>query len=96
MQIAGPMVAVLFLADVGLALLTEVAPALNIFTFGFPVKIMLTLLMLGPDLPAAAARARRARWTTPSAAMVAARGSGVTVAKDGPAVRRPRSRLPSA
>ncbi len=43
LQIAGPLVVVLFLADVGLGLLTRVAPALNAFALGFPLKIMLTL-----------------------------------------------------
>lgn len=51
LQIAGPMVAVLLLADVALALLSRAAPALNIFTFGFPLKIMLTLLLLGLTFP---------------------------------------------
>ncbi len=41
--IAGPLVVVLFLADVGLGLLTRVAPALNAFALGFPLKILLTL-----------------------------------------------------
>jgi flagellar biosynthetic protein FliR len=51
LQIAGPMVAVLLLADVALALLSRAAPALNIFAIGFPVKIMLTLAMLGLTFP---------------------------------------------
>ncbi len=51
LQIAGPMVAVLLLADVALALLSRAAPSLNIFSFGFPVKIMLTLFMLGLTFP---------------------------------------------
>jgi flagellar biosynthesis protein FliR len=51
LQIAGPMVAVLLLADVALALLSKAAPALNIFAFGFPVKIMLTLALLGLTFP---------------------------------------------
>ncbi len=51
LQIAGPMVAVLLLADVALALLSKAAPALNIFAFGFPVKIMLTLTLLGLTFP---------------------------------------------
>jgi flagellar biosynthesis protein FliR len=51
LQIAGPMVAVLLLADVALALLSRAAPALNIFAFGFPVKILLTLTMLGLTFP---------------------------------------------
>ncbi|GAA3666047.1 flagellar biosynthetic protein FliR [Microbacterium marinilacus] len=46
-QIAGPLILVLFLADVGLGLVTRVAPALNAFALGFPLKIMLTLLLAG-------------------------------------------------
>ncbi|MEP7764600.1 flagellar biosynthetic protein FliR [Sanguibacter sp. 25GB23B1] len=45
LQIAGPLVVVLFLADVGLGLLTRVAPALNAFALGFPLKIFLTLTL---------------------------------------------------
>lgn len=45
LQIAGPLIAVLFLADVGLGLLTRVAPALNAFALGFPLKILLTLTL---------------------------------------------------
>jgi flagellar biosynthetic protein FliR len=51
LQIAGPMVAVLLLADVALALLSRAAPALNVFATGFPVKIMLTLALLGLTFP---------------------------------------------
>src|SRR5579875_2999594 len=46
-QIAGPIVVVLFLADVGLGLLTRVAPALNASQLGFPLKILITLLAGG-------------------------------------------------
>ncbi|MET0590089.1 MAG: flagellar biosynthetic protein FliR, partial [Naasia sp.] len=46
-QIAGPLLIVLFLADVGLGLVTRVAPALNAFAMGFPIKIALTLLLVG-------------------------------------------------
>ncbi|WP_370275908.1 flagellar biosynthetic protein FliR [Georgenia sp. SYP-B2076] len=45
LQIAGPLIAVLFLADVGLGLLTRVAPALNAFALGFPLKILITLFL---------------------------------------------------
>lgn len=45
LQIAGPLIVVLFLADVGLGLLTRVAPALNAFALGFPLKILLTLAL---------------------------------------------------
>ena len=58
-QIAGPLLVILFLADAGLGLLTRVAPALNAFALGFPLKIMLTLslggmllLALGPVVAA--------------------------------------------
>jgi flagellar biosynthetic protein FliR len=51
LQIAGPLIAVLFLADVGLGLLTRVAPALNAFSLGFPVKILLTLILAGMSFP---------------------------------------------
>ncbi|MGV8978431.1 MAG: flagellar biosynthetic protein FliR [Cellulomonas sp.] len=43
LQIAGPLLIVLFLTDVGLGLLTRVAPALNAFALGFPLKIWMTL-----------------------------------------------------
>lgn len=43
-QIAGPLLVILFLADIGLGLLTRVAPALNAFALGFPLKILLTLI----------------------------------------------------
>lgn len=46
-QIAGPLIVVLFLADAGLGLLTRVAPALNAFAMGFPLKVLLTLSLGG-------------------------------------------------
>lgn len=46
-QIALPLVAVLFLADLGLALLTRVAPQLNAIGIMFPAKIGLTLMLVG-------------------------------------------------
>ena len=45
LQIAGPLVAVLFLTDVGLGLLSRAAPALNVFALGFPLKILVTLTL---------------------------------------------------
>ena len=44
-QIAGPLIVVLFLADAGLGLLTRVAPALNAFALGFPLKILITFTL---------------------------------------------------
>jgi flagellar biosynthetic protein FliR len=46
-QIALPMAAVLFLADLGLALMTKIAPQLNALNVMFPAKIGLTLLLVG-------------------------------------------------
>jgi flagellar biosynthetic protein FliR len=46
-QIAGPLILVLFLADAGLGLLTRVAPALNAFSMGFPLKILITIMFSG-------------------------------------------------
>ena len=45
LQIAGPLIAVLFLTDVGLGLLSRAAPALNVFALGFPLKILVTLTL---------------------------------------------------
>lgn len=50
-QIALPLVAVLFIADLGLALMTKVAPALNAMNVMFPAKIGLTLLLVGLSFP---------------------------------------------
>jgi flagellar biosynthetic protein FliR len=47
LQIAGPLIIVLFLADLGLGLLTRIAPALNAFSMGYPVKILITLSLGG-------------------------------------------------
>ncbi|GAA0950371.1 flagellar biosynthetic protein FliR [Virgisporangium aurantiacum] len=50
LQIAGPLVAVLFCTDVALGLLTRVAPGLNVFSLAFPLKIALTLTVAGTAL----------------------------------------------
>jgi flagellar biosynthetic protein FliR len=47
LQIAGPIVAVLFLTDAAFGLLNRVAPALNAFQLGFPAKILMVLLLGG-------------------------------------------------
>jgi flagellar biosynthetic protein FliR len=56
LQIAGPLIAVLFLTDVAFGLLNRVAPSLNAFQLGFPAKILLVLTLSGTAvavLPAA-------------------------------------------
>ncbi|CAB4721218.1 MAG: type III secretion protein [Actinobacteria bacterium] len=50
-QVALPMIAVLFVADLGLALMTKVAPQLNAINVMFPAKIGLTLLLVGLSFP---------------------------------------------
>jgi flagellar biosynthesis protein FliR len=50
-QIALPLIAVLFISDLGLALLTKVAPQMQAMTVMFPVKIGLTLLLVGISFP---------------------------------------------
>jgi flagellar biosynthetic protein FliR len=47
LQIAGPLIAILFLTDVAFGLLNRVAPALNAFQLGFPAKILLVLTLAG-------------------------------------------------
>ncbi|WP_127783035.1 flagellar biosynthetic protein FliR [Rhodococcus sp. X156] len=47
LQIAAPMIAVLFIADVALGLLSRISPHLNIFSVSFPLKIGLTLGLVG-------------------------------------------------
>jgi flagellar biosynthetic protein FliR len=47
LQIAGPLIVVLFVADLALGVLNRIAPQLNAFSMSFPVKIGLTLLLVG-------------------------------------------------
>lgn len=51
LQIAAPIIGVLVVADVGLGLLTRVSPSLNALSLGFPVKILLTLVVIGTTFP---------------------------------------------
>ncbi|GAB7189421.1 flagellar biosynthetic protein FliR [Kineococcus sp. NUM-3379] len=47
LQIAAPLAAVLFVTDIGLGLLSRAAPALQVFSMSFPVKILITLTLGG-------------------------------------------------
>ncbi|PPK94529.1 flagellar biosynthetic protein FliR [Kineococcus xinjiangensis] len=47
LQIAAPLIAVLFVTDVGLGLLSRAAPALQVFAMSFPLKILVTLTLGG-------------------------------------------------
>jgi flagellar biosynthetic protein FliR len=51
LEIAAPLLGVLFLTEVALGLLSKAAPQMNVFTLGFPVKILMTLLLAGLALP---------------------------------------------
>ena len=51
LEIAAPLLGVLFLTEVALGLLSKAAPQMNVFTLGFPIKILLTLLLAGLALP---------------------------------------------
>ena len=51
LEIAVPLLGALFLTEVALGLLSKAAPQMNVFTLGFPIKIMLTLLLAGLALP---------------------------------------------
>jgi flagellar biosynthetic protein FliR len=46
-QVTAPILAALLIADVALGLLTRAAPALNAFALAFPLKIALSLLLIG-------------------------------------------------
>jgi flagellar biosynthetic protein FliR len=50
-EIAAPLLAALFLAEVALGLLSKAAPQMNVFMVGFPAKILLTLGLAGLALP---------------------------------------------
>ena len=49
-QMAGPLIGVLFITDLALGLLSRVAPSLNVFSLAFPAKILLTLSIMGAAL----------------------------------------------
>lgn len=50
-EIAAPLLAALFLAEVAMGLLSRAAPQMNVFVLGFPLKILLTLGLVGLVLP---------------------------------------------
>ena len=47
LEVAAPVVIVLFLAELALGLLSRAVPSLNVFAMSFPVKILLTLVLAG-------------------------------------------------
>jgi flagellar biosynthesis protein FliR len=51
LTIAAPLLGALFLTEVVLGLLSKATPQMNVFVLGFPIKILLTLLLAGLALP---------------------------------------------
>lgn len=51
MEIAAPLLAALFLAEIVLGMLTKAAPQVNILQIGFIAKILMALLMVGLAMP---------------------------------------------
>ena len=51
LEIAAPLLAVLFLAEVALGLLSRAAPQMNVFALGFSLKIMVALGLAGLAIP---------------------------------------------
>lgn len=50
LEIAAPLVAVLFATQVGLALLARAAPQLNVWMLGFPIQAMMSLMFVAVGL----------------------------------------------
>lgn len=50
-ELAAPLLGVLFLTDLALGLVSRAAPQMNLFALGLPVKVLLTLLLVGLALP---------------------------------------------
>ncbi|ARU62470.1 flagellar biosynthetic protein FliR [Tumebacillus avium] len=51
-KIAIPIVAALFLTDVGLAILSRAVPQMNVFVIGMPVKVLVGMVMVVVVMPA--------------------------------------------
>jgi len=50
-QVAGPIMLALVLTDAAFGLVSRVVPQLNVFGVGFPVKLLVGLILLGVTLP---------------------------------------------
>ncbi len=50
-EIAGPVLGCLFLAEVSLGLLSRAAPQLNIFSLAFPLRVVVALVVVGLAIP---------------------------------------------
>ena len=71
-EIAAPLLAVLFLAEIALGLLSRAAPQMNVFALGFSLKILVALGLAGlalPVLPGAVTALAESAVRTGAAAM---------------------------
>jgi flagellar biosynthetic protein FliR len=50
-EVAGPVLGCLFLAEVTLGLLARAAPALNVFALAFPLRVVVALIVVGLAVP---------------------------------------------
>lgn len=50
-QVAGPVILALILADAAFGVVSRVVPQLNVFAVGFPVKVFVGLVLIGVTLP---------------------------------------------
>lgn len=50
-EISGPILGCLFLAEVMLGILSRAAPALNVFSLAFPLRVIVALILVGIALP---------------------------------------------
>ena len=62
-EVAGPVLACLFLSELTLGLLARAAPSLNVFNLAFPLRIVVALLLVAVALPLDRARARQPACT---------------------------------
>jgi flagellar biosynthetic protein FliR len=51
LEVAGPVIACLFLTEMALGLLTRAAPQLNIFALAFPMRVVVALVIVAIALP---------------------------------------------
>jgi flagellar biosynthetic protein FliR len=51
LEIAGPVIACLFVAELSMGLLARAAPSLNVFALAFPVRVVVTLVVVALALP---------------------------------------------
>jgi len=51
LEIAGPVIACLFIAELAMGLLARAAPSLNVFALAFPVRVGVTLLVVALAVP---------------------------------------------